>query len=437
MAKATTVAELQDAQIETMGIPWVNTMAADRDGNILYADNSVVPHVTNEQIETCMTPLGRALFELAGLPGLDGTRAGGDCAWGSDDDAPRAGIFGEANLPDTINDDADPTWVINANDSYWLPNPDAPLEGFDRIIGCEQCERSLRTRMVYRYVLDRLDGTDGFGGDNQFTHDQLMDIQTENRVFGAELAREDDDLQDVCTAAGAPADACDALAAWDGLTDVDSEGAVLFREFFRRSDAQVWEVPFDATDPVNTPRDLDEADEGVIAAFTTAVEGLDAAGIAFDAPLGSQQKAGDDGAGDIPVHGGFGSTGNANVIAIRNPTANDDVLYPVSYGSSHIQAVAFTDEGVDGCTILTYGQSYDASDENHDDQTALWADEEWVCWPDDVAAAAITTTDVSAPVGGGVGSDGAELASTGGGSLAALVGLLAAGAAFALRRRED
>ena len=46
-------------------------------------------------------------------------------------------------------------WVANANDSYWLPNPKQRLEGFARIIGCEKCERTLRTRMVYRYLLDR------------------------------------------------------------------------------------------------------------------------------------------------------------------------------------------------------------------------------------------------------------------------------------------
>ena len=27
-------------------MPWVNTTAADRNGNVLYADHSVVPHVT-------------------------------------------------------------------------------------------------------------------------------------------------------------------------------------------------------------------------------------------------------------------------------------------------------------------------------------------------------------------------------------------------------
>lgn len=438
MAKAKDVDELAEAQIRTMGIPWVNTMAADRDGTALYADNSVVPHVTNEMAQRCMTPVGRALFQLAGLPGLNGALAGSECAWGSDDDAPRDGIFGEANLPDVTTD----TWVINANDSYWLPNPELPLTGFARIIGCEACLRTLRTRMVYRYVLDRLDGSDGLGGPDVFTHDQLMAIQTENRVYGAELAREDDDLQDVCAAADVPQAACDALAGWDGRTDVDSRGAILFREFFTRAGAQTWEVPFDAADPVNTPRDLDEDASAVIAAFEAGVATLDDAGVAYDAPLGSQQKAGDEGAGDIPVHGGFSSTGSANVVAIRNPTANTDVLYPISYGSSHIQAVAFDDEGVEGCTILTYGQSFDASSDRHDDQTRLWAEEDWVCWPrtqEEIAAEAIETTTVRRAVAGApaplAADDGIEMPATGGGLAVAGLGL--AGLALGLGRRRQ
>ena len=47
-------------------------------------------------------------------------------------------------------------WVMNANDSYWLPNPAQKLEGYARIIGCEKCQRTLRTRMVDHYVIDAL-----------------------------------------------------------------------------------------------------------------------------------------------------------------------------------------------------------------------------------------------------------------------------------------
>ncbi len=378
MGEADSTAALAAAQDRTAGIPWVNTMAADRDGNALYADNSVVPHVTDAKVQQCATPAGQILFELAGLPGLDGTRAATTCAWGTDADAPRPGIFGPGNLPDTTRSD----WVVNANDSYWLPNPAEPLEGFSRIIGCEECERTLRTRMVYRYVLDRLDGSDGMGGQDLFTHEQLQAIQVDNRVFGVEVAREGGDLDTMCAASGVRQEACDVLATWDGRSDVDSVGTVLFREFWRRTSADRWEVGFDADAPVTTPRDLDEGSADVQQALVDAVAELDQAGIPLDTPLGEVQRAGDDGAlsGGIPIHGGEAGTGNANVVSVRGLREGVDSRYPLAYGSSHIQAVAFTDEGVDAATILTYGNAADPTSPHATDQTRLWSAERWVDW---------------------------------------------------------
>src|ERR1700712_841672 len=99
MGKATDVRDLLARQDKGGGMPWVNTTAADRAGNALYADRSVVPNASNAEAQKCMTPVGRVLFQVAGLPALDGTRATGDCAWGSDADAQRPGIFGPKNLP--------------------------------------------------------------------------------------------------------------------------------------------------------------------------------------------------------------------------------------------------------------------------------------------------------------------------------------------------
>ena len=50
------------------GIPWVNTLASDSKGRALYADISVVPHVTNAQAQNCDTPVGDATFQALGLP---------------------------------------------------------------------------------------------------------------------------------------------------------------------------------------------------------------------------------------------------------------------------------------------------------------------------------------------------------------------------------
>jgi acyl-homoserine-lactone acylase len=256
------------------------------------------------------------------------------------------------------------------------------LEGFARIIGCEQCERTLRTRMVYRYVLDRLAGKDGLARGKLVTPRTLRLFEHTNRVFGAELARKHGDLQTVCEAADG-GEACDVLAAWDGMSNTDSVGTHIFQEFWNRVPADsAWEVPFDAEHPLTTPRDLDEGNADVVQAMRDALAYLTEKGIAFDAPWGSLQVAGDEGAPLIPLGGGDANVGNANALASRMPGSHEGALYPISYGSSHIQGVAFLDRGrVNARTILTYSQSTDPTSPFSSDQTKLFSKEKWVKFP--------------------------------------------------------
>ena len=379
MAKARNVRDLLRKQDKGAGMPWVNTTAADRSGEVLYADHSVVPNVPDSMAQACKTPVGAVLDEVAGLPGLDGNRADGDCAWRTDDDATRPGVFGPKNLPQAFRTD----WVINANDSYWLPNPDERLEGFAKIIGCERCERSLRQRMVYRYVMDRLAGTDELAKGRKVSHRTLKLFEHENRVFGAELAKENDDLVSVCRLAGG-GESCGVLAKWDGRSDIDSVGTHIFQEFWKRAqtvNTPLWQVPFDVADPIGTPRDLNETNPEVVRAMRDALDFLEERGIAAATPWGRLQVAGDEGAPPIPIGGGDGFAGNANAVASRLPAANTERYSAVSYGSSHIQAVAFKDHGLAAHTILTYGQSMDPTRRTAHDQTRLFSKERWVRFP--------------------------------------------------------
>jgi acyl-homoserine-lactone acylase len=378
MGKATDVHDLLARQDREGGMPWVNTTAADRNGEVLYADHSVVPNVSDALANKCMTPIGRVIFQLAGLPALDGTFADSACRWGTDADAARPGIFGPKNLPATFRTD----WVMNANDSYWLPNPQDRLEGYARIIGCEKCQRTLRSRMIYRYVLDRL-------ATAKVTPESLRGTEHENRVMGAEVMSANDDLVKVCEAA-AGGDACPVLAAWDRTSNIDSRGNHIFEEFVKRLPSggllpgpQIWKVPFDPADPVNTPRDLDEKSSAVITAMKGAIAYLRSKGVPMDATWGSVQVAGDRGAPPIPLGGGLGDqAGNANALDSRDATDNTGFLKPVTYGSSHIQAVSFLDDGkLDAHTILTYGQSDDPASPWSSDQTQLFSQKQWVQFP--------------------------------------------------------
>jgi acyl-homoserine-lactone acylase len=132
------------------GIPWVNTIAADDQGNALYADISVTPHVTNEKVTTCATAVGQATFAALRLPVLDGSRSA--CEWGTDPDAVQPGTFGPSSMPSLLRKD----YVTNSNDSYWLSNPAQPLEGFATIIGDERTDRTLRTRAGLVMVEEQL-----------------------------------------------------------------------------------------------------------------------------------------------------------------------------------------------------------------------------------------------------------------------------------------
>ena len=265
--QAQDVDELDELIKRNQGVPWVNTIAADSDGDAYYADISVVPHVTNEKATTCNTVLGRATFEALGLPVLDGSLS--SCEWGTDPDAVEPGIFGPSNLPSMRRDD----YVLNSNDSYWLTNPDDPIEGYDRIIGDERTERALRTRSGLVMAAERLAGTDGRPGD-RFTRSQLQDTVFDNRQYAGELWR--DELATFCettpsmVGSSGPVDvseACPVLRAWDVHDDLDSRGAILFRRFASRALGAVpvagtpglYTTQFDFADPVHTPRGLNIA----------------------------------------------------------------------------------------------------------------------------------------------------------------------------------
>lgn len=372
MGKAKNVRDLLRRQDAGGGMPWVNTTAADRNGDALYADHSVVPHVTNAMALRCTTPVGLVLNLVAGLPGLNGALADGACKWGTDPDAQRPGILGDRNLPDVVTR----TWVMNANDSFWTPNDKIRLEGYPDIIGCEKCERTMRTRMVVQYVVDRL-------AKGKETPRTLRSHEYANRLRAAEVMREGGKLDEVCAKTG-ETEACAVLEAWDGRSDADSVGTHLFEEFVTRAPtgSDLWAVPFDAADPLNTPRGL-KTGSAVVSAMKAAIQAVRDAGVAFDAPWGTLQVAGDRGAPPLPLGGGEGDlAGNANALASIDPTTNTDRYKPITYGSSHIQAVSFLANGrVQPRTILTYGQYLDPTSPWSSDQTRLFSQEKWVRFP--------------------------------------------------------
>jgi acyl-homoserine-lactone acylase len=382
--QASSAPQVLDILERYQGIPWVNTIAADKQGNALYADIGAIPNVSDAKAQQCNTPLGAATFQALRLPVLDGSRS--SCAWDDDADAAVKGIFGPSHEPHLFRDD----YVTNSNDSYWLSNPHQPLEGFARIIGDERAARSLRTRIGLIMTQDRVDGDDGLGPAG-FTRQGMQDILFGDRVYSAELAR--DDAVGMCrqfeqaggqapTSSGGPVavgNACDVLAAWDTRDRADSRGAVLWRRFWDRAGGASggpWLHPFDASDPVHTPNTLDTAHPTVRTALGDAIKDLRSAGIALDAPLGDAQFVTREGE-RIPIHGGPGPNGQFNVIT--TPFSSQSGIGEPVHGSSFVQVVTWNDGPCpDAATILTYSLSENPDSPHRADQTRVYSRGEWV-----------------------------------------------------------
>jgi acyl-homoserine-lactone acylase len=374
MDEADSVAELRAAHRTYQGIPFINTIAADSTGEAYYADASVAPHVTDEQLNSCGLPAPEEQIVLDGST----TR----CAWGGDPDAIEPGIFGPGRVPSLSRTD----YVTNSNDSPWLTNPDAPLTGFPRIFGDTGTRRSLRTRLGLDMVAQRLAGTDGYG-QRGFDLASLRRTMLGDRDLSAELLR--DQLVAYCRAHptltasdGSAVDvrtACRVLADWDLRTDPGSRGAVLWRGFLLslfQSDLPngPYRTPFDPAHPVTTPRDLDTANPAVGRALADVVRSMIALRVPLDEPLGAAQRY-----LGIAIPGCPGGEGCFNAIYPANDQLRAGGTYPdVSDGSSFIMAVSLTPAGPRASTIVTYSESADPTSPHHTDQTRLFSRKQWV-----------------------------------------------------------
>lgn len=373
MWQARNVRELHEALGKYQATGY-NTTGVYAGGEAFYGDMGAIPHVTNQKASECIISATGTSQWASRVPVLDGSRAA--CNWDSDPDSAVPGIFGPSALPHIFRND----FVHQANDSYWLTNPNQPLTGFPRIFGDEGTARSLRTRMGLKMIEDRLAGTDGLGAP-KFDLTSLQGVMYSNRGLGPEMVR--DDLVQLCRDKGSVlisgetinlTQACDVLAAWDLRQNLDSRGAHLFRLFVSNGGLR-WKVPFNINDPVNTPNTLDTADSRVITALGTAVRYLNQNSVPLNARLGDVQCE-QRGAVCIPIHGGSGSDGVFNVIGASNFQPGRGWT-EITTGSSFIMTVEFTPQGPRSAGILTYSQSTNPDSPYYTDQTWLFSQKGW------------------------------------------------------------
>ena len=383
--KATNVDGLLQAAAVHTAMPWVNTMAADKDGDAMYFNYSVAANVADAQLDACVPgpEIGapfKNLLASSGVVVMAGTTAA--CDW--------SGSIGAAGRPSIKRAD----YILNANDSHWWPTLGSYLTGFAKIIAtgpdAEAAVQNNRTRTGHAIVRDRLAGTDGVAG-NRFTLANLQQLYLQSRFFKAEkwLPGFAAECLASTTASAAAKDACTVLKAWNTRHTPTSSGAVLFFELYAAlgelQDASWWSVPYVSTDPLNTP----SGTAGVAAALAK-LETL-VLSTQFDSdtkrrarPVDVQILSRPEGPLSIP--GGRYTFNNwrgqktavapGSFIYTADPKTNAG-----AYGNSYIQFVTWDNAGPVAEGILTYGQSSDPASANFSDQTRKYAAGEWVKLP--------------------------------------------------------
>ncbi|MFZ9628421.1 MAG: penicillin acylase family protein [Ilumatobacteraceae bacterium] len=423
MDLADSLDEFIDAHRTFQGVPLFNTIAVGADGRAWYADTSATPNLSDAAEAAYLESIDAgglaAVAAQSRVVLLDGSNS--LFQWQDDPDARDPGVVPFESMPMTERTD----YVFNANDSYWLSNADHLLDGdYSVLHGRAGIEQSWRTRQNASVLADT-SASGPAGADGTFTADELRDLALDNEGYVARALREPvvercssadfvrvpdltDAEGDVLVAAESVnvEYACSVLASWDGRYDTDSVGAVLWREFIGRTDiSSLWDVPFDAADPVNTPSGLapfvsdttvpvdDLTADPVLVGLARAVQVLNMAGRNVDVPLGDLQFTERSGA-RIAIHGGFGSDGVTNVVSWSSsnnstepqPTRADRIIdgsqltrdgYPINYGTSFVMVVDFSSGAPVAWSLLTYGETGDRTSELFEVQTVRFSEKDW------------------------------------------------------------
>jgi acyl-homoserine-lactone acylase len=361
MNRAASLKDLQASVHKIQGIPWVNTLAVDDQGQTLYMNLSVVPNVNADKLAKCSDPRAGLQMIL-----LDGSNSA--CAWDIDPNAAQEGIYAADKLPQLLRKD----FVQHSNDSAWMANPAQPLTGFSPLISQDNQPLGLRSR----FALERL-GTLSKAG--PVAAADLQHMVMDDQVYQA--AQVMPDLLQFC-AADLGADAptlkplCASLKAWDRRVNLDSGlGFVHFQNVMvpLQQIPGIWRVAFDPKDPQHTPRGLaieqPDVAKAIRAAMLASVERVKTLGLKADSRWGDIQVV-SSGGQQTPIHGGPGTLGVYN--AIQSVPRTDGKREVVS-GTSYLQVVTFDDKGPQARGLLAFSLSSDPASKYSRDQTLAFS----------------------------------------------------------------
>ncbi|MEU7867573.1 penicillin acylase family protein [Dactylosporangium sp. NPDC049140] len=383
MARATDVSGLRTAIAQNQGIPWVNTIATDSSGNAFYTDSSPTPNLSPA-----------AIAEWSGNPLnlLDGSNSAN--SWVVAPGARSPGLVPFAQQPQLTRRD----YVLNSNDSHWVPSANQFLTGFTPLQGPEGTPLTVRTRQNFKLVNSQAKfdlaglGTTILSGDSYTASQVAAYAVTACQARGHTPVVVDGTAVDV--SAG-----CAVLAGWDKLFELSSRGAVLWRETVGAVVAAnpgaldeagpLFGVPFNPADPTRTPRGAPASPDGLLAGLARGMQRMRAVGLALNVPMSQVQYTIKNGQ-KIPVPGSTENVGIANMAQYQpapgsslEPFMDPGTFVPgsdltnkgyvVNYGTSFLLTLAYTSSGPSAKCILTFGESGDHTSSHYTDQTSLYS----------------------------------------------------------------
>ena len=437
MIDVTDLVDLRETHARHQGVPLFNTVAVGASGEAWYADSSATPNLSAEAELLYLAQrneggLAGAAFDQ-GVILLDGSDS--RFRWEEVEGARDPGLVPFAEQPKTLRTD----YVFNANDSFWTPSAEFQLSGdYSLLHGKQNAPLSMRTRQNAAVLADA-NSLQLAGPDGNWSAEELRTATFDNAAYTALLLRQkvvelcrsyplvdvvDLTLDDGTVALPAEtvdlAAACEVLAAWDGRFDLDSSGALLWREVLSRFDSvdftdagALFNEPFDPALPYITPGGFTDDATAILQSLARGVQTLVKAGFDVDSTLGTAQFTERSGE-RISLHGGTNREGVTNIVSWSDrgssrelaPTRGDVVApggalrgngHPVNFGSSFVLVVDYTGDSVQASAILTYGQTGQRDSDVFATQTARFSEKNWrtVAFTNDQILADPNLTDVT------------------------------------------
>jgi acyl-homoserine-lactone acylase len=339
MGKARNLEDFRRA-LDMQALPMFNICYADRDGNVFYIFNGRFPD----------RPAG---YDWSGV--VPGNTSATE--WNH--------ILPESRLPFLINPPGG--YVQNSNSSPWYTNFHAIIDRRQYPSDLTPTFNGLRTQLS----LEMLEN------DTSITLEKVLKDKFNMKLLLADRVKWDL----LHLARGRSAQGVDldeparVLQAWDNTVSRASRGSMLFVTFwnlYRKRAHPIYAVDWNEHYPASTPYGIGD-DQAALESLAEAANQVKEKYGALEIAWGDIHRL-RRGSLDVPIGGLTDDYGAFRVIAY---STDKDGKYVAAGGDSYVLAVDFTGAGPRAYSVVAYSESDDPKSSHNNDQSRLFAEEQW------------------------------------------------------------